>query len=108
MTQNIIPFPSSKIVRPPVVNNELIEKVQTQGITNLAESISAEIVSALMNDFDSAGLNTDTPQFSNDFNFLVLSVTATIYRALQLDHPFQQVLDQVKIVETEIKPETTQ
>ena len=101
MTENVIQFPSSKIVRPPVVNNEMIEKVQVKGITNLAESISAEVVAAVMNDFDSAGLNTETVQFHKDFSFLALTMTAVVYRALELDHPFQKVLDQIKIVETE-------
>lgn len=101
MTENVIPFPTSKIVRPPVVNNDLIEQVQVKGITNLAESISAEVVSAVMNDFDAAGLNTDTTQFHKDFSFLALTLTAVVYRALELDHPFQKILDQIKIVETE-------
>lgn len=101
MTQNVIQFPTSKIVRPPVINNELIEQVQVKGITNMAESISAEVVAAVMNDFDSSGLNTDSTQFHKDFNFLALTLTAVVYRALELDHPFQPILDQIKIVEIE-------
>lgn len=100
-TDNVIEFPSSKIIRPPVVNNEMIEKVQIKGVTNLAASMSADFISALLNDFESAGLDTESDQFHQDFSFVALAVQAVVYRSLELEFPFQKVLDQVKIVEIE-------
>jgi hypothetical protein len=99
-TTKIIEFPSSKIVRPQVVENQAIQHIQTKGMIYLAENISAEIVAGIFNDLASAGIDTETAQFNNDFNFISLSVTAIVHRALGLDHGFIPVIDQVKIVET--------
>lgn len=99
----IISFPAHKIVRPPVVNSALIEQVQLKGAVSLADSITSEILHATLADMEGAGLNTETKKFIEDFNFLSLCVAATVYRALDLEHPFQEAIDSVKIVEVSDK-----
>jgi len=104
----VFQFPTNKIVRSPIIESDVVKEVKTKSETYLAENISAELVAALMNDMAASGLPVDSTQFNSDVNFVILALTSTVYRALNLDHPFQQVLDSVKIVETEISETPTE
>ena len=94
MTDNIVSFPKNKIVRESIQNNEEIEKIKTKGTQNFADTIIHDIAETLLNDLGAIGLDTDSEAFSKDFHFLVCILGATVYRTLNLEHPFHEFLSE--------------
>jgi len=91
---NIVNFPKEKIYREGIQGNEELEKVKVNSTINFADTIIEELSQNILTEFSGIGLETDSEDFSKDFNFLVCILGATVYRTLKLDHPFHQFLSE--------------
>ena len=94
MTDNIVSFPKHKIIREGIQNNEELEKVKAKGTLNFADSIVHDMTETILNNLGSIGLDTESETFSKDFHFLVCILSATVYRTLNLEHPFHEFISE--------------
>ena len=93
MSDNIVEFPKSKIVRE-VLTSEEIEKARERQTLKFADDIVNGIGEVLFQDIESSGVNTTTKEFDNDFSFLMETLRATVYRGLSLPHHFHKFIDE--------------
>ena len=95
----LIQFPPSKIVRTNFDHDQL-EKMKERGLQNYADMLVSEITDVVLTELDNCGIEIETDQFSRDMFLATGIITATVYRALGLEHPYQKLVDEtVKVVE---------
>jgi hypothetical protein len=91
---NVVQFPKSKIVRETIPDIEELNKVREKGIRNFADTLVADISSNILGDLDNYGINIDNDSFLKDFHFLVATMSAAVYRTLEVDHPLHKFMDE--------------
>jgi len=94
MKENVLQFPKSKIVREIVPDNEEIQKMRQKSKSNLADTIVEDLTEKLLLEMADLGIDTEGDDFIKDFHFLVGVLSATIYRTLDLEHPFHGFLSE--------------
>lgn len=94
MTNNIISFPTEKIVNEMAARNsafvfEMQDKAKNNFIDNLANGIATEI----LRDLESNGLELKKEVLEKDFVFLVTVLRSLIFRLMEMEHPMHQFID---------------
>ncbi len=93
MTDNVLSFPKSKIIRDGDHNIEELAKLKTKSIQNFADSLTDEIGESIIGAFAINGIEVENEKFVKDFHFLISIINATIYRTLNLEHQFHTFID---------------
>lgn len=93
MTDNVLSFPKSKIIRDGNQNIEELAKLKTKSIQNFADSLTDEIGESIIGAFSVNGIDIENENFAKDFHFLISIINATIYRTLNLEHQFHEFID---------------
>lgn len=94
MTENILQFPKNKIVRENLSDNPDIEKMKAKGKRNFADSIIAEMSERMLYEMTDIGIDVEEPELVKDFHLLVGILSATIYRTMDIEHPFHKFIDE--------------
>lgn len=95
MTDNILSFPTEKIVRHnPSFTQDMVEKMKEKGIQNFADILVQDMTSNMLHELSNYGLDIEKDDFGKDFMFLAGILSALIYRSLELKHEFHQFIDE--------------
>ena len=68
MTENILQFPKSKIIRENM-NIEYLEKMKETGIKNFADALCDDIEDNVLRELDGCGIDIEESKFIKDFYF---------------------------------------
>lgn len=102
MTENVVEFPKSRIVREYAgitQNDETIGLVKERSRLNYAETIADELVEALLMEMENLGVDTTPDPFLKDFSMTVDALRATIYRSFNVPHHLHDFIDKnVKMI----------
>lgn len=96
----VISFPTSKIVREYPQNIEILEKAKEKSVKKFADDVIDILAENCYNQIETLGLNTETENFDRDFSFVVETIRATIYRNLELPHHLHEFIDNNLEIET--------
>lgn len=106
---NIVIFPKKPVRDPAKLNNphahnqEYIDTHKRKTADSMVENYTDQIAKLLhMN-----GVNVFTERFVRDYTVFTEIMKATIYRSVDLDHPFHKFMDEItgKVVKAEVKDE---
>lgn len=98
MSENIVNFPTSRIVRESI-NVEAIELAKEKSTQKFADTITEDLIGNMIEDLENSGLDVDTDSFMKDFSLTVDSLRATVYRHFSIDHHLHEFIDNnVKMV----------
>lgn len=101
MTNNIVQFPKSAIIRDTTAHNiERLEAVKERGVQNFAEVLISEISEDIMMGIGSCGIDIENEVFMKDFLVLHAVLQGLIYRSLELKHDMQKYIDETATVIT--------
>lgn len=101
MTENIVEFPRHRIVREHA-GIEYIEQVKEKSKQTYAESVTDDLIGALLEEIENIGVDTTTDEFMKDFSMTVDSLRATIYRSFDVPHHLHDFIDKnVKMIHRE-------
>lgn len=107
MTNKVIQFPKSKVVRE--IPEEHLKARQAKMDQKMADAIADDITSIVLSELDNNGIEVETPAFMKDFVMVAESIKAAIYRQFGVEHHLHAFADNnVKIVEgnlNEMSPE---
>jgi len=99
MTENIVEFPKHKIVR--VIEDKNLDFYKERSKKTFADSVSQEIWANFLNDLNDFGIDYEGDKCEKDLYFLSGVITATVYRALDLEHGFHSFVDQhIKLIDS--------
>lgn len=102
MTDKVIEFPKSKVVRE--LPEEIHKARQQKSDQKFADSVVDELSGFLLTELDNYDLAVDNKQFAKDFVLVVDSLRAAVYRSLELDHHLHIFIDDnVKILEGNVE-----
>lgn len=106
MTKNdkVLEFPKSKIVRETQADNEKLESIKKKGTKKFADAVSGELMDILHHELTNCGIDTEAETYIKDFAYLNAILVAMVYRALDLEHPLQELIDSSVTLE-KIDPE---
>ena len=91
---NVVQFPKAHRTYPPQSNAELqahLRLNKTKFVNSIVDHYSSQIASK----FAMHGFNIDNDKFLRDFAFSVESLRSGLYRSIGVEHPFQQLMDDV-------------
>lgn len=94
MTDNILSFPKSRIIRDADHNIEELAKLKNNSIRNFADALTDEIAETFIGILSANGIELENEHFTKDFHFLMSIANATIYRTLNIEHKFHSFLDE--------------
>jgi hypothetical protein len=89
----VITFPTDKIVREYPQNIELLEKVKEKSVRKFADDVIEILSEACYDQIEALGLDTEDDKFDRDFAFVVETVRATVYRNLEIPHHLHEFID---------------
>lgn len=104
LTDNIIPFPTNKIVNPRTreldeqrrkIGAQVAKEVQKQQTKQFVESAVDDICMNLLKQFVDLAMKTKQPNFTKDLALLVDVMRGMIYRDFELPHPAQKLADKM-------------
>jgi hypothetical protein len=98
MTENILQFPKSKIIRENM-NIEYLEKMKETGIKNFADALCDDIEDNVLRELDGCGLDIEAEKFIKDFYFSSTVLKATIYRSLGIEHDLHTFMEENVVVQ---------
>lgn len=113
MTDKVVEFPKSKIVREAPLNIEQVEKAKEKGLLNFADSIVDDMIGNIYAELDNCGLDTNGDAFDKDFSFAMDGLRACVFRSLGLKHHLHEFLDtnvtmkKLKDIRMELENEAT-
>lgn len=93
MTENVVKFPSNRIIRENM-NIEAIEQAKEKSVQKFADSITDNIIMEVLMTLENCGIDLDKKQFQRDFSLVANGLRATIYRNFEIDHIFHQIVDE--------------
>ena len=93
-TNNILHFPKDKIVRDNSLNFEEFQQMKEKSKQKFADTLVHDMSESLLSDFDEYGFNVESEDFSKDFHYLILVLSALIYRSLEIKHDLHPFLDE--------------
>ena len=88
-SNNVIAFPSSAITVIRDVNPAAREIVQRAYVDEVTEAYAT----MLANKFGQQGFDIFHPDFDKHFGFSVEAIRSTLLRSMNLDHPFQEIVE---------------
>lgn len=88
-SNNVIAFPSSAITAVRTVTPDTREQVQRAYVDEVTEAYAT----MLANKFAQQGFDVFGPEFDKHFGFAVEAIRSTLLLTLNLDHPFQELVD---------------
>ena len=94
MTENVLQFPKSKIVREVVLDSDELTKMKEKSKLNLADSIVEDMSERMLYEMSDIGIDTAGDHFIKDFHFLTGVLAAAVYRTLGIDHPLHSFIDE--------------
>ena len=102
---NIILFPSNKIVEKPGIttppaNDEYVKRIQQKQTKEFVETAVDDISMDLLKRFVDLAMRTQQPQFTKDLALLVDIMRGMIYRDFGLSHPAQKLTDKMVDLKT--------
>ena len=99
MTENVVQFPKSKIVRESPSSEDVVKEYKLKGLFKYADGIVDDIVEIMVTEIENHGLDTDTKVFLKDFSMAADALRATIYRQFELPHNLHGFVDEnVKVI----------
>lgn len=108
MSNNILEFPKSAIVRdPPSQKSEQLEAIKAKSVVNYAEALIADLSEDILLSLDSCGIDTEAKDFIKDYCLIQALLSASIYRSLGLHHDLQSFIDDTVSVITQEDVETS-
>jgi hypothetical protein len=90
--ENVLKFPSSRIVRENV-NVEAIEQAKEKSVQKFADSITDGVIMEVLQTLENCGIDLDKTSFQKDFSLVANALRATTYRNFEIDHPFHVIID---------------
>lgn len=96
MTDNIVQFPKSKIVRQ---NHEQTKAAKEKSKKKFANELLQELIDNVLMDLDNYGVDIQNEEFTRDFVFFSAALTSMIYRSQDLNHPFQKFMEDNVVLE---------
>lgn len=101
MTEKVIQFPKSKVVRE--IPEEVHHQRQAKADQKLADSIVDEITGLIITELDNYYVDVENKQFAKDMILVADSLKACVYRSFGIDHHLHTFIDQnVKIIEGDL------
>ena len=105
MTNKVIEFPKSKVVRD-VPEEHLIAR-QAKADLKLADSIVDEITGMMLTELDNYYIEITDKAFNKDFVLVVDALKSAVYRTFGIEHHLQDFVDKnVKVLDG-ITPDTS-
>jgi hypothetical protein len=99
MTENVVQFPKSKIVRETPSNDDVVKQYKLKGLCKYADGIVDDIVELMVTEIENHGVDTDSKVFLKDFSMAADALRATIYRQFELEHGLHNFIDEnVKVI----------
>jgi len=99
MTENVVQFPKSKIVRVAPSDDDVVKQYKLKGLFKYADGIVDDIVELMVQEIENHGLDTDSKVFLKDFSMAADALRATIYRQFELEHNLHNFIDEnVKVI----------
>ena len=89
----VITFPTNKIVREYPQHIERLEKVKQKSVQKFADDVIEILAENAYDQIEALGLDTDDEKFDRDFAFAVETIRATIYRNLEIPHHLHEFID---------------
>lgn len=89
----VISFPTNKIVREYPQNIDLLEKVKEKSVRKFADDVIGILAESCFDQIEAIGLNTENENFDTDFAFVVETIRATVYRNLEIPHHLHEFID---------------
>lgn len=101
MTDKVIEFPKSKVVRE--VPEEIHKERQAKADMKQADAIVDEIAGVMITELDNYFVDVTNKQFSKDIILVVDALKAAVYRSYGIDHHLHPFIDDnVKLIEGDI------
>jgi hypothetical protein len=101
MTQKVIEFPKSKVVRE--VPEEIHLERQAKADMKQADAIVDEIAGIMLTELDNYYVDINQKQFAKDIILVVDALKAAVYRSYGIDHHLHAFIDDnVKLIEGDI------
>lgn len=98
MTENVVEFPSHRIVREHA-GIQLVKEAQEKGLQKYADTITEDMIGNMVEELENYGIDVDRNAFLKDFSLTVDSLRATIYRQFELNHALHDFIDKnVKMI----------
>ena len=94
MSENVVQFPKSKIVREPSPDDDVVKEFKLKGLFNYADGIVDDIVEIMVTEIENHGVDTDSNVFLRDFSMAADALRATIYRQFDLKHNLHNFIDE--------------
>ena len=99
MTENVVQFPKSKIVRLVPSDDDVVKQLKLKGLFKYADGIVDDIVELMVTEIENHGVDTDGKVFLKDFSMAADALRATIYRQFDLEHNLHNFIDEnVKVI----------
>jgi len=99
MSENVVQFPKSKIVREPSTDDDVVKQYKIKGLFKYADGIVDDIVEIMVTEIENHGVDTDSNVFLKDFSMAADALRATIYRQFDLQHNLHNFIDEnVKVI----------
>lgn len=102
MTQKVIEFPKSKVVRE--VPEEIHRERQAKADMKQADAIVDEIAGIMLTELDNYYVDINQKQFAKDIILVVDALKAAVYRSYGIDHHLHPFIDDnVKLIEGDLE-----
>lgn len=102
MTQKVIEFPKSKVVRE--VPEEIHKERQAKADMKQADAIVDEIAGIMLTELDNYYVDINQKQFAKDIILVVDALKAAVYRSYGIDHHLHPFIDDnVKLIEGDLE-----
>jgi hypothetical protein len=92
MTENVVEFPSHRIVREHA-GIQLVEEAREKGLQKFADTITEDMIGNMIEEMENYGIDIDRNEFLKDFSLTADSLRATIYRQFDLSHALHDFID---------------
>lgn len=93
-SNNVIAFPSSAIIAIRDVHPATREQVQRVYVDEVTEAYAT----MLANKFGQQGFDIFHPDFDKHFGFAVEAIRSTLLRSMNVDHPFQEIVEHAAVL----------
>jgi hypothetical protein len=94
-SDNVVPFPTRVVASVAPVKESSVEE-DREYVDELVRDLAVNILSELYEE----GVDINTKIFDKNFGFMVETLRSTLYATLNIEHPFQEIVDKcVKLVD---------
>lgn len=93
MTEKVVKFPTSRIVRENV-NSEILKEAEAKSIRKYADGITDAIIVEVLLALETAGIDLDTSECQIDLSYVANFLRGAIYRNFKLEHPTHTIMEE--------------